>query len=94
MTTAYLLRHADVNRSKGFRFSFNLRTFHDYDILKLISCASLPLANEVWGKVMFLLMLVCSHGGLPLEGRLPLGGPASRGGSASRGVLPLKGVCL
>ena len=30
----------------------------------------LPLANEVWGKVMFLHLSICSQGGLHLEGGL------------------------
>ena len=42
----------------------------------------LPHANEVWGKVILLLMFVCSQGGLPLK----WGGSAYRGGG-----LPTRG---
>ena len=34
----------------------------------------LPTVYEVWGKVMFLQVFVCSQGALPLEGGLPLDG--------------------
>ena len=56
------------------------------DVIVVNLGSSLPPANEVWGKVMFLhiCVILFTEGGLHPGGRYP-GESASRMGSASRG---------